>query len=387
MKDMFPEFYRPTEEEFSEIWKECIFALDANVLLNLYRYSDSTANSLLNLFKALEDRIWLPHQAALEFQKNRCAVISTQMRYYDEVVALLSKDMEELSRKLEQDYGRHRFLKIKDYTGRLRRWCRRVEREILSKREKYGIPFEDDPIRDSIDQLFEGKVGAPSTDEDLDKISAEGKKRYADNVPPGFADSDKNGKEKYGDLVIWFQIIDKDTAEKKPFILVTDERKEDWWQIIHGKTVGPRSELIAEFLKKSEQKFYMYNQEQFMKYAPEHIRAAKETIKDEAVEEVKEVRESSTSASISIADLSRKGQSVLEPMEHKSQFARVRSELEQRLAKVASFNEWLMTEEALLPRSGYARVLGQILEIPSAAEMHDENKTSKESEESSDHDA
>jgi hypothetical protein len=40
MRDLFPGFYRPSEEEFHRVWQEGIFVLDTNVLLNLYRYPE-----------------------------------------------------------------------------------------------------------------------------------------------------------------------------------------------------------------------------------------------------------------------------------------------------------------------------------------------------------
>ena len=42
MKKAFFEYYAPTPEEISSIWRNCLLVLDANVLLNLYRYSVST---------------------------------------------------------------------------------------------------------------------------------------------------------------------------------------------------------------------------------------------------------------------------------------------------------------------------------------------------------
>ncbi len=36
MRDLFPGYYRPTEEEFAKMWQEGIFVFDANVLLNIY---------------------------------------------------------------------------------------------------------------------------------------------------------------------------------------------------------------------------------------------------------------------------------------------------------------------------------------------------------------
>jgi len=69
MKNIFPGYYRPTEEKFSNLWNSCLFVLDANVLLNLYRYSQETSNELIQILKQISDRLWIPHQAALEYQK------------------------------------------------------------------------------------------------------------------------------------------------------------------------------------------------------------------------------------------------------------------------------------------------------------------------------
>lgn len=35
MKGIFLGYYRPTDAEFSQLWKDCLFILDAKVLLNL----------------------------------------------------------------------------------------------------------------------------------------------------------------------------------------------------------------------------------------------------------------------------------------------------------------------------------------------------------------
>lgn len=38
MKARFPGYFRPTEEEFRELWRDALVIPDANVLLNLVRY-------------------------------------------------------------------------------------------------------------------------------------------------------------------------------------------------------------------------------------------------------------------------------------------------------------------------------------------------------------
>lgn len=38
MRSMFPGQFRLNDDGFAALWSNCIFAVDANVLLNLYRY-------------------------------------------------------------------------------------------------------------------------------------------------------------------------------------------------------------------------------------------------------------------------------------------------------------------------------------------------------------
>ena len=37
MRDLFRGYYKPTSEEFAQIWKKCVFSFDANVLLHKLR--------------------------------------------------------------------------------------------------------------------------------------------------------------------------------------------------------------------------------------------------------------------------------------------------------------------------------------------------------------
>jgi hypothetical protein len=47
-KDLFPGYYSPSDEEFSELWQNCIFIFDTNVLLDFYEYNDETREDFLN---------------------------------------------------------------------------------------------------------------------------------------------------------------------------------------------------------------------------------------------------------------------------------------------------------------------------------------------------
>ena len=48
---------------------------DANVLLNLYRYTDQARDDLLSVLERLGNQLWVPHQVLVEFWRNRDAVL------------------------------------------------------------------------------------------------------------------------------------------------------------------------------------------------------------------------------------------------------------------------------------------------------------------------
>jgi len=58
MRKLFRGYYTPTEEEFAQLWKDCIFSFDTNILLNIYRYSPEARGRFFEILNKLEERIW-----------------------------------------------------------------------------------------------------------------------------------------------------------------------------------------------------------------------------------------------------------------------------------------------------------------------------------------
>ncbi len=115
----------------------------------------------------------------------------------------------------------------------------------------------------------------------LQRIYEEGDKRYLMEIPPGYKFD--NNKNKFGDLILWFQIIDHARNKSKPIIFIMNERKEDWWHKGNtGKIIGPRPELVQEFINETGQDFVMYRMPQFSKYLDKYYKK----LKKETIEEI-----------------------------------------------------------------------------------------------------
>lgn len=115
------------------------------------------------------------------------------------------------------------------------------------------------------------------------------KLRYEKKVPPGYMDAEKPEPERYGDYILWLEIIERSRDTNLPVILVVDDRKEDWWYRCAGKTFGPRPELVKEFCDNTGKRFHMYTPDTFLEHANKRLDTRLQ-VKEDAIEELRTVR-------------------------------------------------------------------------------------------------
>jgi hypothetical protein len=280
MKDKFIGYYRPTKKEFRALWGSCVFFLDANVLLNLYGYSEDTQEQLLSILETISERLRMPYQFALEYQRNRSRAIMQQVRNYVQV----EKTLQDVYKKEFEPKLKHPFL-----SSAMQADFNKICNELKKGREKVETLFSLDPYHDRITKALKGRVGDPPELEQLKKLHKQAAERYESNIPPGYEDLKEKGEpDAYGDYVGWIQLLEIAKSEAKGAILITDDSKADWWQLQGDRTIGPRPELLAEFSKEVTQQFYMYSSAQFMKHSVEYL---KRKVKEEAIQEIKRTLE------------------------------------------------------------------------------------------------
>lgn len=283
MKELFPGYYRKTEGDIKTIWENGIIMFDTNVLLNLYRYSEATQNTILELIKKFSSQIYLPHQAALEYNRNRYEVIAEQEKAYNEFLDKITQIQKDL-----QSTSKPPFLSNK-VDKELNNVFEKVTSEVKESINKYCDYLKNDPIYNSISELFRNRITDQFTQDELNNIFKEGEERFKNKVPPGFEDEKtKEGNRKFGDLILWKQIILKAKELKKDIILITDERKIDWWwKIKDGRNMGPRQELVEEMKREADVDFHMYSSERFLTYGQSLL---KEKINQQAFEEIQAMK-------------------------------------------------------------------------------------------------
>jgi len=292
MKKEFIGFYDPTEKEINDAWSKGTFAFDTNTLLNLYRYTDLTRKDFLTALKTIKDKLFLPHQAALEFHSNRVGVIEGIGYSYSNLYKVFENNFEKNLESQINQFKKHPSIVIDNISKLHSEFLKKISTE-LEKQKKTHPDFKTkDEVLEQLTDLFENATGKEFSKDEIKKLFIEGKDRYAECVPPGFKDLEnkrkKGDRHVYGDLIIWKELINYSKKEKKPLIFVTDDRKEDWWTIENGKTIRPREELIKEFFDLTSIRILIYNADNFLQFAKEKKLVPQ--LKDKTIKEVKEVR-------------------------------------------------------------------------------------------------
>lgn len=293
MKEQFLEYYDPTEQEVSNLWNEAVFIFDTNVLLNLYRYTESTRKDFLSALEELGEKLILPYQVGYEYHSNRIGVILNLQRAHSELL----KEIKELfDKQISQNINKHKrhpSIEIESINSRVDQCLKEISEELDRQSSNHPDFKTKDVVLDKLTEIYENKVAPQPTKDDLRKIYSEGKERYEYKIPPGYKDlegkKNKGERHLYGDLIIWKEVIEIAKKQQRPIVFITDDRKDDWWVIENGQTVRPRVELIKEFYDQTGRRILIYNADVFLKHAKEQEIASK--IRPDSIQEVMKVRE------------------------------------------------------------------------------------------------
>jgi hypothetical protein len=295
MRDLFPGFYKRTEEELSKLWEEGIFVFDTNMLLNIYRYTQKTRERYFEILDLLKKRgqIWIPHQVAYEYQANRIDVMQGQLDAYTEVSNILQTTWQKLESSREPYKSKHGFIDAKKLSDELTSAIKNAKTTVMQGKEKVKREYEalkkDDTLLDTLERLFQGNIGNPYNGSRLETLYRQAQLRIELKIPPGWEDEGKGNFKAYGDIILWFQLIDYARIQKKPLIFVTDDGKKDWWvRDIKGKPIKPLPALIQEMLVETCVLLHMYQGYEFLEQATKFLSLKLEPSISEDAKEVSE---------------------------------------------------------------------------------------------------
>lgn len=251
--------------------------IDANVMLAPYRFQARARDELFAVLEKLGKRLWIPHQVGLEFHRNRLNVMHEQEEYFDKA-------------------GEQIVARLNDYLGAVKSFAHRVglsqstvkdlEEEILKAHSAVMMGefthaatsndiclngYVSDVVLARLENLLDDRVGKPMEPGELETAKKEAKRRVDAKIPPGYKDKDK--PDPTGDYLVWVQLKAEAMARKLPVVLITDDRKEDWYRREHGLTLGARWELREEMMAEAGVMFLTMTTATFLHQAEKYLNA------------------------------------------------------------------------------------------------------------------
>ena len=267
MREHFLGWYLRTPDQLSAVWDAAVFVPDANILLHCLRHPENVRDQLLRLFDVLRDSLWIPYQVGLEFHRNRLDIEFGSRDAYDRVTEDCTAALDQARERLRQ-LRAHPVIDVERELAALDRFSTDFQARIRADKQSHPTEAISDAL-DRLTDLFENRVGRKWQSDQLQALKREGDERYANKIPPGYKDAKKDAAQydRYGDLIIWKDMIAKAKEDQRPVVFISDDAKEDWWWIHRGEKLGPRPELVQEFNECSGQSFHIYQFTQFLRIA------------------------------------------------------------------------------------------------------------------------
>jgi hypothetical protein len=324
----FDKYYLDDSSRLNLI-KDAIIVFDTSALLDLYFYSDESRAKILNkLIENFDKRLWLPHHVKFEFLKNREKVSHKPLSTYDILIRQeknnkgdggyidkikelsngMAKSIKDIKGQLNttkektKNQDKHPYFEqctfeaidgiigdfekvYDDFNDKIESFHKEFDEYIENKKVELEEKLKSDKVLADIDNYFQ--VGKEYSYDKLMEIVKEGSFRYENCIPPGYKDEQgKEGLQKYGDLIIWKQIMQHAEKQNKPVILISNDIKSDWIDNTYKNYA--RIELLIEFYSNTKNNIWINKLADFLRSLNEI--EIENSIDENIIHEIEEVQ-------------------------------------------------------------------------------------------------
>src|SRR5271165_2499042 len=177
--------------ELDAALREAVVAVDASVLLDLYRFRPQTSRDLIETLRSLGDRLVVPHQALREFWRRRQRTQDSPGGATRAAIDALDKPGRAIRDALDRwaravgvddDEVSHLIAPVNDSLDALKSELQNVSQDASAERS-------GDPILEQLEEILAGRVTSPLAPEERTECIAEASRRIEDDEPPGYVDA------------------------------------------------------------------------------------------------------------------------------------------------------------------------------------------------------
>lgn len=253
--------------------REAVVAVDANVLLDLYRFRPQTSRDLIKTLRSLGDRLVVPHQALREFWFRRQRSQDTPRSATRAATVALDKSGRSIRDTLaiwaravgaEDD-------EIAEVNVRVDEFLETIKNELQTATQDADSERAGDSVLEQLEEILAGRVTSALEPEERTECIAEATRRIEAKEPPGFMDTAKQDGELpeggAGDYLIWYEATCYAKEQAKDLLIVTRDQKHDWWWRQQADFIGPRPELTLEYHQMTGHRLFLMRPADLLKRA------------------------------------------------------------------------------------------------------------------------
>jgi hypothetical protein len=279
MEDLFPGYYPPNAYERKRAYQHGLISLDANALLDLYRFSRKARQEFFRVLESIRTRLFITHQAALEFHRNRLSTVEGRLKAAEKQCEEIERPLKVVTEKIQEFANRYQIDTAEQ--ERLVKLVQQLSSTLTHSIQTAGtydltvnqVKRATDDVLKRLDLLLINRIGKAPSDTEKQAAITEARRRQEWSIPPGYGDEKKSTLElQAGDYLVWRQLIDEASKHSRPVLFVTNENKGDW--VLEGSSnqiLGPRPELVLEMERQAKVRLHMVSVVGFLKEAPEYL--------------------------------------------------------------------------------------------------------------------
>ncbi|WP_405501340.1 PIN domain-containing protein [Streptomyces niveus] len=279
-----------------------MIVLDTNVLLDLYRVTPGAREEMLNVIEAAKESVWIPHQVALEFHRNRVGAAKDQLDFYPATCKSLETLKNQAMQKVNEFANRCALNGVAklQFKEALEEAFEMTIAQVKEHQANFDLTIgkilNEDPILDRLSVILDGRVGPPLDSDALSVALEEAERRKNEQIPPGFRDSAKQSNSA-GDYLLWEQTLIAAESGNRTVLIVSNDEKDDWVEKQLNFTTGPREFLVEEMRSRASSDLLIMTFPSFLEAAKRKFQA---TVSSQTLEQARRAvaREKSTTKPI-----------------------------------------------------------------------------------------
>lgn len=242
-----------------------IIVLDSSSFLDLYRYEAMVSKNLLLVYEEVKDKIWIPRQVFEEYLEHSEELHRQQFNSLEKIPKSIESDIKKMKQSIKTQLKvakRFFYPQVSQIEGELEtklgelseiaNQYKTVVNNDTSEKKEYQRENHPKLFIDDLNSLQ--KIGSGFNKFEKIDIYSEGEMRYRLSIPPGFEDAKPKDKKdelkikKYGDLLVWKEILRKASERTCSVLFITSDIKSDWWQLDADKRIIEKhNDLVEEF--------------------------------------------------------------------------------------------------------------------------------------------